>query len=83
MRRIEDEATRMGGLVEDLLLLARLDDERPVRLGPVDLTVLAADAVAGRPRHRPQTAPSPLLGLDGPLAPTDGRRRRAPGCARS
>lgn len=44
MRRIEDEATRMGGLVEDLLLLTRLDSQRPVQLAPVDLTVLAADA---------------------------------------
>ncbi len=45
MRRIEDEATRMGGLVEDLLLLTRLDTPRSVELGTVDLTVLAADAV--------------------------------------
>jgi two-component system OmpR family sensor kinase len=45
MRRIEDEATRMGGLVEDLLTLARLDEERQDRRSPVDLTVLAADAV--------------------------------------
>jgi two-component system OmpR family sensor kinase len=45
MRRIEDEATRMGGLVEDLLTLARLDEQRKDRRTPVDLTVLAADAV--------------------------------------
>ena len=45
MRRIEDEATRMGGLVEDLLLLARLDERRPARAEPVDLAVLAGDAV--------------------------------------
>src|SRR5262249_37078457 len=44
MRRIEDEAARMGGLVDDLLLLARLDQVRePVR-ERVDLAVLAADA---------------------------------------
>jgi two-component system OmpR family sensor kinase len=46
MRRIEEESSRMGTLVEDLLTLARLDRERaPLRL-EVDLGVLAADAVA-------------------------------------
>lgn len=45
IRRIEDEAARMGLLVEDLLLLARLDRERPVELNPVELPVLASDAV--------------------------------------
>jgi two-component system OmpR family sensor kinase len=45
VRRIEDEAARMGLLVEDLLLLARLDRERPLTLAPVELPVLAMDAV--------------------------------------
>ena len=45
VRRIEDEAARMGLLVEDLLLLARLDEERPFALAPVDLRVLVADTV--------------------------------------
>lgn len=43
--RIEAEATRMGQLVEDLLLLARLDQERALDSTDVDLLVLAADAV--------------------------------------
>ncbi|MBT0767468.1 HAMP domain-containing histidine kinase [Kineosporia sp. J2-2] len=44
MSRIEDESRRMGTLVEDLLLLARLDEQRPARSEPVDLAVLAGDA---------------------------------------
>jgi two-component system OmpR family sensor kinase len=44
MRRIEQEAARMGVLVEDLLTLARIDEVRePVR-EPVDLAALARDA---------------------------------------
>jgi two-component system OmpR family sensor kinase len=44
MRRIEDESTRMGGLVDDLLTLARLDEVRERVREPVDLSVVAADA---------------------------------------
>ena len=43
MRRIEDEAARMGLLVEDLLLLARLDQARPLRREPVDLLAVVTD----------------------------------------
>ena len=45
MYRVEAEAARMGLLVEDLLLLARLDQQRPLARRPVDLLSLAADAV--------------------------------------
>ena len=45
MSRIESEAARMGLLVEDLLLLARLDAQRELVRAPVDLVTLAADAV--------------------------------------
>jgi two-component system, OmpR family, sensor kinase len=45
MQRVEAEASRMGVLVEDLLLLARLDQQRPIEHRPVDLLVLAADSV--------------------------------------
>ena len=44
MDRIEREAIRMGGLVEDLLELARLDEAKPLRLEPVDLLPIAQDA---------------------------------------
>jgi two-component system OmpR family sensor kinase len=71
MRRIEDESARMKTLVEDLLLLARLDQTRPLERVPVDLAVLAADAcsdaVAAAP-GRPVTldAPGPVEILGDP-----------------
>jgi two-component system OmpR family sensor kinase len=46
MSRIESEGARMTRLVEDLLLLARLDSGRPVEHGPVDITRLVLDAVS-------------------------------------
>ena len=46
MERVESEAKRMTALVEDLLLLARLDAGRQLERAPVDMTALAADAVA-------------------------------------
>ncbi|WP_067475372.1 sensor histidine kinase [Actinomadura hibisca] len=45
IKRIEETASRMGLLVEDLLLLARLDRQRPVERRPADLLAVAADAV--------------------------------------
>ncbi len=44
--RIEKESIRMGSLVEDLLLLARMDEARPHTLEPVDLTHLIEESVA-------------------------------------
>ncbi|QZY51518.1 sensor histidine kinase [Leucobacter tenebrionis] len=53
--RIESEAERMGTLVEDLLLLARLDAGQPLRREPVDVALLAieaaGDAHAAHPDH--------------------------------
>lgn len=60
MRRIEQESSRMKTLVEDLLLLARLDETRPPAADPVDLTVLAADACS----DAAATAPDRAVRLD-------------------
>jgi len=45
MSRVESESRRMGLLVDDLLLLARLDAQRPIEQNRVDLLALASDAV--------------------------------------
>ncbi len=68
MRRIEEEAARMGVLVEDLLLLARLDQGRPLERRLVDLSVLAADAAADARAVEPERpvtleVPGPVLVL--------------------
>ncbi len=69
MRRIEDEAARMGGLVDDLLTLARLDEQRPERRTPVDLTVVAVDAVQDARVLDPRRDVA-LTGRGAPLGPT-------------
>ncbi|MET8911644.1 HAMP domain-containing sensor histidine kinase [Micromonospora sp. NPDC004551] len=60
MSRIEAEAARMGLLVEDMLLLARLDRQREPQRRPVDLLAIAADTIrdahARRPDRRVQLA---------------------------
>ena len=66
MQRVEQESARMGVLVEDMLLLARLDQQRPLEHRPVDLLTLAADAVQDariiapdRDDRRSTSAPAP------------------------
>src|SRR5439155_23823499 len=46
MRRTEQESVRMATLVDDLLLLARLDEGRPLERRPVDLGVVGVDSAA-------------------------------------
>ncbi|HEY7177486.1 MAG TPA: HAMP domain-containing sensor histidine kinase [Micromonosporaceae bacterium] len=46
MRRVESESARMSTLVDDLLLLARLDSGRPIDRAPVDMSRLVVDAVS-------------------------------------
>ncbi len=45
LRRMQAESERMAELVDDLLVLARLDQGRPLERGPVDLVAVASDAV--------------------------------------
>jgi two-component system OmpR family sensor kinase len=68
MARIESEAVRMGGLVEDLLMLARLDEQRPIEPAPMDLRTLAADALHDTTALDP-TRPVSLTGPGGSTAP--------------
>ncbi|HEX4791481.1 MAG TPA: HAMP domain-containing sensor histidine kinase, partial [Actinospica sp.] len=79
MRRIEDEATRMGLLVEDLLLLARLDQERPLARRPVDLLAVTGDAVHDARVVAPDRDISLLVGVTDPppvVIGDDGRLRQ-------
>lgn len=74
MSRIESESTRMTHLVEDLLTLARLDEQRPLDLAPLDLLMLATDAVVDTRVNAPDRTVS-LVGIDSDLpasAPTIG-----------
>ncbi len=76
MRRTEQEAIRMGRLIEDLLLLARLDQGRPLEHQPVDLAAIARDAVADAAATQPErvitTRIADHLVVDG----DDGRLRQ-------
>jgi two-component system OmpR family sensor kinase len=75
MSRVESEASRMGLLVEDLLLLARLDQQRPLEHAPVDLLELATDAVQDARAVDPERSvelevvaagPAPVVSGDAP-----------------
>ncbi|WP_314651151.1 HAMP domain-containing sensor histidine kinase [uncultured Microbacterium sp.] len=84
MERIEKEAIRMGVLVEDLLALARLDEEREPQIVPIDLRPVARDAaldlraaapgrtvtVIDRTAEQPTTASVRIAPVPAPPPPT-------------
>jgi two-component system OmpR family sensor kinase len=76
MSRVESEASRMGLLVEDLLLLARLDQQRPLERAPVDLLELAGDAVADAQAMDPSRSVTLEAVADGPAPVVSGDAAR-------
>jgi two-component system OmpR family sensor kinase len=78
-RRIEEESVRMSALVDDMLLIARLDQGRPLESRPVDLQVIARDAAA----DARVVAPQREITLDAPdtviVAGDDTRLRQVVG----
>jgi two-component system OmpR family sensor kinase len=79
MRRIEEESTRMAGLVDDLLLLARLDQGPATEHEPVDVAAMvrdiATDARVVAPDRLIETETPPFLEITG----DEGRLRQAIG----
>lgn len=90
MERIEKEAKRMGGLVEDLLALARLDERRDLAIGPVDLRPIARDAALDTRAADPDREIGVIEfsddAIDTPTLPTPvdrSKRRAAPSLGRA
>jgi two-component system, OmpR family, sensor kinase len=69
MSRIESQSRRMGLLVEDLLLLARLDQQRPLEWNRVDLLAIATDAVHDAESIAPPARKITMEVFDGPGTP--------------
>lgn len=76
--RIESESTRMGALVDDMLLLARLDQARPLERRTVDVLSLATDAIIDAQARQParQITLANLPGDEPPLVLGDEARLR-------
>ncbi len=79
MRRTEQEAIRMGRLVDDLLLLARLDQGRPLERTPVHLEVLVEDAVRDARAVDPQREITASIDHRATVLGDDGRLRQVVG----
>lgn len=75
MSRIEAEATRMGLLVDDLLMLAHLDQGRPIEFGQVDLVAVARELV-GDARVVDPDRPIEFVAPDPVEVTGDGHRLR-------
>ncbi|GLJ79720.1 hypothetical protein GCM10017586_14020 [Microbacterium imperiale] len=88
MERIEKEAVRMSGLVEDLLALARLDERRDLAIAPVDLRPIARDAALDTRAAAPEREVSVIefsddaLTLELPTEPEAANGRKRPGSGR-
>ncbi len=82
MDRISHETQRMASLVEDLLLLARLDQERPLDHEPVDLRAIVADSIedfrTNQPRPLTVDLPAQPVIVEGDEASTPPAGRRQP-----
>ncbi|HUE67814.1 MAG TPA: HAMP domain-containing sensor histidine kinase, partial [Candidatus Acidoferrum sp.] len=78
-RRIEEESVRMSTLVDDMLLIARLDQGRPLETKPVNLQAIARDAVDDARAVAPQR--DIKLNADEPIVVTgdDTRLRQVVG----
>ncbi|MCU1454643.1 MAG: sensor histidine kinase [Acidimicrobiales bacterium] len=76
MRRTEQESIRMGTLVDDMLLLARLDQGRPLDAGPVDLGALAEDAAQDARAVQPGRPITAHVGAGVEVVGDEGRLRQ-------
>ena len=74
MERIEKEAIRMTSLVEDLLALARLDERRPLKLTPLSLNSLAADAALDARAQAPDREVTVVEDAGAPVVTGDEHR---------
>jgi two-component system OmpR family sensor kinase len=74
--RIQDEAARMGSLVDDLQLLARLDEQRPLNREAIDVRELVSSAVEAAQSARPDRAIEVMVeGVD-PVVSGEARQLR-------
>jgi two-component system OmpR family sensor kinase len=74
--RIQDETVRMGSLVDDLQLLARLDQQRPLDTEVIDLRDVVASAVQAAEATQPDRAIVVRVVGPDPLVTGEGRQLR-------